>query len=1082
MAPLPLVVTKITTPRLRSDCLRRPRLTGLIHAHIERKLILVSAPAGYGKTSLLIDYAHDADLPVCWYGLDPSDNDARLFLEYLIASIERQFPGFGIDALALLREGPRGGLEPVVNLLINEIQEQIHGHFVLIWDDFQEVADNFPINALVSRFLRYLPENCHLILSTRVRPSHLPLTALAAHQQMVALGAPDLCFTVAEIRKWAEQSYHIALSDEQAAQVVERSEGWIASIVLNTQVRCQDPFQPWRMSGGDPQQVFDYLADEVFAQQPTAIQAFLARTAILREFTPAWCDALLDCKDSAATIQALLARNLFITRLEGPESWYRYHPLFRQFLTVKLRAHDPDEYQQLHTRAGCLARAEGRWDTAIYHFQEAERWDLAVDLLETIAAEVYEQGQWQSLTRWLDALPVEVREAHPTLQVWRAKICVEMEDLDEALRLLHAACQALRQSASHSQTLATALVERGSVRNLVGDHQGALEDCREVLAMGEPIDPRTIAIVHRVMGTSYLGLGDLAMAAAELEQSLALSRAAGYNEHEGCLYHNLGTTYELMGDIETAAACFQQALSYYETAQRPWALANTLNSIGVSQYHRGDYDSAQQALQRALDLAHRAGYARTEAYTLASLGDLHRDQGDLGQAVQEYREGLRIAQQVKDSFIKVYLLVALGDVCRLQGRRQQAHDLIRQAFFIAESHHSDYECGLCRLAMGTFYADIGEAARARGELEQALTIFERSGARREWARTILQIANLDFLSDDVQKAMVNLARALDVADQIGSDQFLRIDGQRLLPLYRYALRRRVGMGRLTRVRDDLQRLSPHGCHSERLSIEDSGHTSRLQVFGLGPGRVLKDGRLLDRSDWGSAITRELFFYLIEHRQPFRREEIIELLWPDLSRERASSNFHSTAYRLRQAIAPNVLRYEDGLYRFDPDLEFTYDVERFEELVTLARQPELGLDQQAQFLEQAIGMYQGEFFSDCYSDWCIPKREDLQQIYVDALFRLGRIYERQSDLDQAAGAFEEVLKIDNLREDAYVFLMRICAARGDQQGIKHWYRRCHQVLAAELGVEPLAETTRLYQRLLQRGISHRSSLALSAHGE
>ena len=1082
MALSPLVVTKIMTPRLRSDCLRRPRLTGRIRDHIDRKLTLVSAPPGYGKTSLLIDYAHDADLPVCWYSLDPSDNDARLFLEYLIASVERQFPGFGADVLALLREGPRGGLEPVVNLLINEIQGQIRGRFALIWDDFQEVADNFPINALVSRFLNYLPENCHLILSSRVRPSRLPLTALAAHQQMVTLGAADLRFTAAEVRKWAEQSYHIALSDEQAAQVAEHSEGWIASIVLNTQARCQNPAQPWGTIGGDRQQVFDYLADEVFAQQPTALQVFLTRTAILREFTPAWCDALLDCSDSAATIQALLARNLFITRLEGPENWYRYHPLFREFLTIKLRDQAPEEYERLHACAGRLAQAEGRWDTAIYHFQEAGCWDLAVGLLEAVAAKVYEQGQWQSLTRWLDALPAAIREAYPTLQIWRAKICVEMEDLDEALRLLHTACQALRQQAGCSQTLAVALVERGSVRSLIGDHRGALDDCQEVLAMGESIDPRTSAIAHRVMGTSYLGLGDLAMAAAELERSLALSRAVGYSEHEGCLYHNLGTTYELMGDIATAAAYFQQALSYYETGQRPWALANTLNSVGVSQYHRGDYDAAQQALQRALDLAHRAGYVRTEAYTLASLGDLHRDQGALGQAVQEYREGLRLAQQVKDSFIKVYLLVALGDVCRLQGRRQQAHDLIRQAFFIAESHHSDYECGLCRLAMGIFYADIGETGRARGELEQALAIFERSGARREWARAILQIANLDFLSDDVQKAMVNLARALDVADQIGGDQFLRIDGQRLLPLYRYALRRRVGTSRLARVRDDLQRLHAQVSYRERLSVEDGGHTSWLQVFGLGPGRVLKDGQLLDRSDWGSAITRELFFYLIEHRQPFRREEIIELLWPELSRERASSNFHSTAYRLRQAIAPNVLRYEDGLYRFDPDLEFTYDVERFEELITLARQPELGLDQQAQFLEQAIGIYQGEFFSDCYSDWCIPKREDLQQIYVDALFRLGQIYERRSDLDQAAGAFEAVLKIDNLREDAYVFLMRIHAARGDKQGVKHWYRRCHQVLAAELGVEPLAETTRLYQQLLHRGISRRSSPLPSAIGE
>lgn len=202
MAAYPLIHTKIKTPRRRQNLLHRERLVDFLHDNIHNKLILIAAGAGYGKTSLLIDYAHDTDLPVCWYSLDANDAHPLTFLEYLVASIRSRFPNFGEPILQALREhtGPVEAVEPFVRLLIHEIEEQVQQYFVIILDDYHEVIENESVNALIDGLLRYLPEHCHIVLASRGIPRRLTLTRLAARQEVVGLGVEHLRFTPDEIQ------------------------------------------------------------------------------------------------------------------------------------------------------------------------------------------------------------------------------------------------------------------------------------------------------------------------------------------------------------------------------------------------------------------------------------------------------------------------------------------------------------------------------------------------------------------------------------------------------------------------------------------------------------------------------------------------------------------------------------------------------------------------------------------------------------------------------------------------------------------------------------------------------------------
>ena len=372
MEPSP-VITKILVPSKRAHLLHRPRLVDFLHANIERKLLLVSASAGYGKTSLLIDFAHETTLPVCWYALDASDADPKIFLQYLVAALRREFPEFGTRTLGLLATGSMlRDAEVVVGTLVTEIFESIPGYFVLVLDDFHTVEESEPVSHILDIFLRLAPENAHLILAGRTLPSKLTLTRLTARQEIAGLGVNDLRFTADEIHALVKQNYQTDLAEAQAAELAEHSEGWITGILLTTHTLWQGLFKDLVRLQGPQSGVFYYLASEVFAQQPPELQQFLLYTSPLDELDPTVCDELLNISNAAETFRVIEQKNLFIIRLEQEQSWYRYHHLFQEFLQARLRQTDADHWRELNRRAALLFENRGSHEQAIAHYFKAQ--------------------------------------------------------------------------------------------------------------------------------------------------------------------------------------------------------------------------------------------------------------------------------------------------------------------------------------------------------------------------------------------------------------------------------------------------------------------------------------------------------------------------------------------------------------------------------------------------------------------------------------------------------------------------------------------------------------------------------------
>src|SRR5512135_1531351 len=382
--PVSIIPTKIIIPKRALGVIPRARLLDYLHENLGRKLMLVTAPAGYGKTTLLVDFANDVDLPVCWYTLDEGDRDPTTFITYLIAAFRQKFPQFGERSLPLAEYGAPSA-HAAAAALVADMVDAIPDYFVLVLDDWHLVSEEAPIIELIDQMLRYLPEHAHIIVAGRTLLRG-PLVRLAAQGAVAGLGASDLRFNADEVREVLATRYKLQITPEQAAQLAEESEGWITAIVLTSQDVWQNFLAGLVRARDSAGTVFEYLAGEVFERLPRELRDFLCDSAILRQFTVELGDEIGQRHDSAEWIDQVETRSLFLTRIDvDGVTWFRYHHLFRDFLIARFKRDDLDRYVQLQLRAGQWFEARQQPEEAVEHFWQANSFEEAARVMNASA-------------------------------------------------------------------------------------------------------------------------------------------------------------------------------------------------------------------------------------------------------------------------------------------------------------------------------------------------------------------------------------------------------------------------------------------------------------------------------------------------------------------------------------------------------------------------------------------------------------------------------------------------------------------------------------------------------------------------
>jgi len=1047
-----LLATKVIVPTRRPDMLRRQRLLDFLHAYLDRKLLLVSASAGYGKTSLLVDFAADTELPVCWYSLDAGDKDPALFLEYLVAALQRRFPRFGGRITALLRQAePRADLDACVGALVTDLQQEIDTFFVLVLDDYHLVESSSPINQLLDRLLLYLPENAHLILASRTVPTGLTLTRLTARQEVAGLGVNDLRFTADEIRAFVEKKYDLTITPATANELAAQSEGWIAGLVLTTPTLWRGVFQEWVNTSGPGSQLFDYLASEVLMQQPPELQQFLLDTSVLSELNAAECNELLGRTDAQTQFLVAERRNLFVARLE--EAGYRYHHLFREFLQARLRETQPARWLALQERAAALFERRGRLDLAIEYWFAAQQPAQAARVLAIVAQEYYERGRWTTLMRWLDALPDAELQHFPALLMCRAQLQAESGALSEAQDLFERARAEFQAQGDFIQVARTWLEQA----RYEADAAVATKMCESAEAILSENDFIWQALVQRTMGIIASRQGDIPRAVKLFERASKLYEIANARALQADAESNLGSAYLAMGDRTRAQFYFNNALQHAQRLGNAAKLANTLNSIAITKYQQGDLSAAFDLLQEALPQARAAGHLRIEAYVRASLGEVRRDRGELPEALEDFDAASEIAEKIREPFLLTFARVAIGDVWRLSGDLATAERVLQSAMQISNAHRSGYEVALVQLGFGALKLALDEPVAAEHHLLHALPLLERANAKREQARVYFYLARAALKKKQQALAVRRLRTLARLGKALGEDQFLVADAAPAPEIFELAFKRHVGMAYFRRLQ---QKLDRHPLRPPPLAPVTEEKWAAMELFALGEARVLLNGA---RVTFPTLTTKELLFFFALFPQEWRKEEVVAKLWGDISPGQGSDLFHSSLYRLRRSLFQNVLVHRNGLYQLNPEVLCWIDSVEFERL--LAQAPQAPATEQVALLERAVKLYGGDLLDEFYRDWCNPLREHLRTRFLGALHQLAQGYMDLQEFAAAQKWYETLLRYDPLDEAIYRALMRLHMLNGERFAALQVYRQCVEVLAEELGAAPLPETELLYRRLL-----------------
>jgi ATP/maltotriose-dependent transcriptional regulator MalT len=686
----PILATKLYIPPLRPNVVSRPRLFERLNEGLHRNLILISAPAGFGKTTLVSEWLAGGARPAAWLSLDEGENDPARFLTYLVAALQTLAPTIGEGVLSVLHSPQPPLPEAMLTALLNNLTT-IKDQFVLVLDDYH-VLDAKSVDHALTYLVEHLPPQMHLVIATREDP-HLPLARLRARGHLTEVRAADLRFTPSEAAEFLNQVMGLGLSAEDIAALEARTEGWIAGLhlaALSMQGQ-QDATSFIRSFTGSHQYVVDYLVEEVLGRQSERDQTFLLRTSILDRLCGPLCDAvLLDASASGqATLDYLERANLFIVPLDNERRWYRYHHLFADLLRLRLQqsiasstGDEGKSIAELHIRASQWYEDHDLELEAFHHAAAAHDVERAARLMEGKGIPLHFRGAVAPVLHWLESLPTTVLDARPALWVRYASMLLvngQATGVEEKLQAAEAALQGAEADDTTRNLLGEIAANRATLALTRYQAEPMLAQSRRALEYLHPTNLSSRTTAHWTLGVAYFLQGDRARARWAYTEAIALSQAAGESFTTILATLGLGNIQEADNQLSLAAETYRRVLQ--RLGDQPLPLASEAHlALARICYEWNDLEAALVHGRQSLHLARQYDRA-IDRFVLCEvlLARLQLAQGDVTGAAALLAEAGQSARQ--QNFVDRLPEVAAAQVLTLL---RQGH--LAAAAHLAQTH------------------------------------------------------------------------------------------------------------------------------------------------------------------------------------------------------------------------------------------------------------------------------------------------------------------------------------------------------------------------------------------------------------
>ncbi len=639
-----MLLTKLHIPPASQNIVHRPELHEKLNIGLSRKLILISAPAGFGKTTAVSEWIGQNKIPTAWFSLDNGDNDPVEFLSYIISGIQGLSKEFGQSSLNLLHSPNKPSVESIASLLINEILN-INQNFLLVLDDFHLIRSS-EVLKLISYLLEHIPGNIHIVILTRSDPA-LALSRLRSQQQLVELRSSDLSFSANDISVLFNKKLKFGLSIDDVYSLETKTEGWIAGLqltALSMQGRT-DVSEFIRDLKGDNRYIMDYLVEEVLKIQTDENREFLLQTSILEQMSAPLCNTVLNRNDSQLILETLEKNNMFVIPLDTERTWYRYHHLFADLLKQRLNLRSKEAINELHNKASEWFEQNDIFDLAIEHALEIKNFEKCIQLLGKTAEYMWQKGMHSAILKYGGILPDELIKTNPEFCLYYAWILIADGKVHKAEPFLVSAekitlalindKKASKEDIQYNKKLSGKIAVAFTYLNSHVEHSQKIFDyCKTAKDNLSEDDPFWFSWAWFSYGIAYYSKGDL------FESNKAFNNAFEYGIKSGNIYL-ISTIAIRMAENEQELGHYKSAYKkcsdlltlmkdkgYSEIARTEWTYAALYFIMGVSQFMWADMDRAYENIKMAYDLCKSGKDIYLKIFILMVYSIVLKERGD----------------------------------------------------------------------------------------------------------------------------------------------------------------------------------------------------------------------------------------------------------------------------------------------------------------------------------------------------------------------------------------------------------------------------------------------------------------------
>jgi LuxR family transcriptional regulator, maltose regulon positive regulatory protein len=1084
---IPILHSKLMAPRT-ADTVTRDKLRALLSEIPKKKIITVTAGAGYGKTTFIAQAVQGFD--TVWYRLDNLDRDLTTFMHHLIEGVRRMYPDFGQEIIKRLDENLNLGLEykGIITLFIHELHTKLKKDIMIVLDDYHSVQDSPMIRNAVQLLTEHLCTSAHLILISR---SEIPLklSRLRTMREVLDINPEDLLFTTEEIRQFFTQLFGITLTSDSLEILHAKTSGWVSALILFFHsIRQKDlediELEVQRLTGSR-RLISDYLAENVYARLQPELKQFLIKTSILPRLNALFCNKLLGILNASDILGNLQKSHLFTFVLDEEGQEYYYHQLFQEFLQgVLKRELGNTEKEGLHRDAARILEENGDEEAAVHHYLTAGAYEQACTVLERIRPALINSSRLELMNAYMEKIPEPYFNSHPWIEFIRTianlfsgRILEGRNGLIKTYSLFSAAQDQVGID-SCLNIMATGLYFKGDF------HQA--EKIFEELLKSPSLDPilRVEALIHLVFITSQYGkieesdahYGNALKFMPEIEDPIIRdAHHAWLMIYHGFRYSIAGNQLKAFELARTAKERLQHIESY-----RLMPVCFQLSAMAC--LYQGSCAMGLDEACKGLAISREKGFHDISVgWLLCLAGSNAFGLGRVEEAIDYAEQGLKHFQELSSPFGEAYAYSTLESIYLPMGRLDLAHEMglacIEAARGLDMPHITAPAKGM-----------LADILILRGNLDDAEVLIKEAKASFQYSTLFELMINrlytrLFWHRGEKEEALSWGHKCLVLTDKHHYERLAAIDWGWVMPILLELYSRGVMQGCVRKIftvvgNDARQALMAmqklvdmpiSQAITEILKALPTAIHPGLKVNCLGRFQVFKGKEEIPAENWRSKKAKMLFKLLVHLRSHgyVSKEVFMEHLWPEEDPEKTAKRFHVALTTLRRILEPDLergqasayLKTDGDTYLLDLGKDGIVDLDTFEEA---CRKADGTLDdaQSLRFLLEADRLYTGDFLEeDLYEPWCLQERERVRVLYLSVLASIIDYFMHRREIETAIKYCYSYLNIDAYAEDIYQNLMNLYALSGNKPMVLKTYERCKDKIINDLGC-PLSQESEL----------------------